>query len=665
MPRATVAHVNPGSSHSPLVVPAGGDISSSVVDLAENLLSEDAPSIRAAQDGLEQLRRRARATEAIFWAILGGTAHRIVHAGRRAADTAASVDVGEGGMAIARLRRTGIVVCRFDEISGVEDLVPHGVDSFVAAGVTSRGAISGALVLGWAGRMPQWDAAKLRHLRIAAGLLAKTATGIGRTSEDSATADAVLGSVSDRIAVVDRTGTIVRVNAAWTESTRQQDLAAFEPMRPGRSYLEACRTAAVNGLLDAAELAGGVEAVCSGASALFETTYRAGTGDDWCMVTVTPLRHPDGGAVVVHSDVTPRRIMQLARRHGDDLFRRLADTLPVPVCMLATGGTLLFANQQWIEAAGGPGGQAGISSDWTEALHPDDRSRATSAFRSAVANDRGFHIEVRLNAADASFRWSECMAAPMYDSEGKLERLVVIGRDISAKRRAEASIVRIGARLVAAQENERSRIARELHDDLGQQVALLASRLDVAVRPDASRKRARAELSAARRTLQDLATAVHNLSHELHPAKLKLLGLGLTLEALCRDVAAESGVPIAFDRSGIPPDVPEDAALCIFRVTQEALRNAVKHSAARNIAISVAWTPSRLTLRIADDGSGFDPLASPSTGLGMLTMRERVELVGGRLTVETAQGQGTLIEAALPIPQRRRVVPQGGPDSAA
>jgi signal transduction histidine kinase len=123
----------------------------------------------------------------------------------------------------------------------------------------------------------------------------------------------------------------------------------------------------------------------------------------------------------------------------------------------------------------------------------------------------------------------------------------------------------------------------------------------------------------------------------------------LTLETLCRNVSSDNGVPIRFDRHAIPRDVPEDSALCLFRVAQEALQNAVKHSGAHGIDVTVTATPSHLTLQIIDDGGGFDPLASPSAGLGLLTMRERVELTGGRLRIDTSNGRGTVIEAMVPL----------------
>jgi signal transduction histidine kinase len=214
---------------------------------------------------------------------------------------------------------------------------------------------------------------------------------------------------------------------------------------------------------------------------------------------------------------------------------------------------------------------------------------------------------------------------------------------------------------VAAQEAERSRIGRELHDDLGQQIALLGAKLGGLIADYNERRGAvRAGLQEARIRVDELAKNVHNLSHELHPAKLRILGLVQTLEILCRDLAAESGLSINFDADGMRGDVVEDIAVCLFRVTQESLQNALKHSSANVIDVHLSSSPSHITLRVTDDGKGFAPLASQWAGLGLLTMRERVELQGGLLRVETGSTRGTMIEATVPLtttPARSRRAP--------
>jgi signal transduction histidine kinase len=209
----------------------------------------------------------------------------------------------------------------------------------------------------------------------------------------------------------------------------------------------------------------------------------------------------------------------------------------------------------------------------------------------------------------------------------------------------------LGARLVAAQESERARIARDLHDDVAQRVALLATKLGAATntRPF-STTLARRILSEAHDMLHEVMSAIHLLSCELHPPRLNLLGLGPTLKALCDEVAGSSGIAVQFTEGTDPVEVAEDTALCVFRVMQEALQNAVKHSGGRQVDVRLRLDGAQLTLWVKDDGSGFDPASGRCMGLGLMTMRERVELSGGRLRIISEPASGTVVEAILPVP---------------
>jgi PAS domain S-box-containing protein len=418
------------------------------------------------------------------------------------------------------------------------------------------------------------------------------------------------------------------------------------------NYLDVWRTAS-SGDQDAAAAVEGIEAVCDGTSDRFETAYRCqarGGGDRWCVMTVTPLRRPEGGAVIAHADVTHPKIVELAIVAGGARFNELADGVPVPIWIATPDGRVVYGNHAWVEATGSAGGDALADGRWTDAFHPDDRAAAAAAFTAAASRCEAFTIELRLEASDGTCRWWTCIGTPRCAPDGRLQSYVGICHDVTAQRAAQSAFDALAAKLVATQEKERSRIGRELHDDIGQQVALLSSMVDTLLRDRHwSRERIHVVLTETQRHLQDMATSLHVLSHELHPGKLKLLGLVATLESLCRDLSREEDAEIRFEAEHVPAAVGEETAICLFRVAQEALQNAAKHSGARAITVRVSGGPSHLTLAVTDDGSGFDPLASQSSGLGLLTMRERVELLGGRLRIETAQGRGTTIEATVPL----------------
>ena len=205
---------------------------------------------------------------------------------------------------------------------------------------------------------------------------------------------------------------------------------------------------------------------------------------------------------------------------------------------------------------------------------------------------------------------------------------------------------RLAGRLIAAQEVERARIARELHDDLSQKVALLAIDIDQIAHSEGPGVRDRATIMAERAA--EIGTDLHNLSHELHPAKLQILGLVRATQFLCRDLSGRHGLHIGFVHDRMPTNVPPDPALCLFRIAQEALQNVVKHADARNAEVKLTGTSESLQLEISDSGRGFDP-AKLGGGMGLLSMRERVNFLDGHLTIRSKPGTGTRIAVRVPI----------------
>jgi signal transduction histidine kinase len=195
----------------------------------------------------------------------------------------------------------------------------------------------------------------------------------------------------------------------------------------------------------------------------------------------------------------------------------------------------------------------------------------------------------------------------------------------------------IGGRLLTAQEGERSRIARELHDDISQQMALLEFDLHEA----GSDAKALARLS-------NVARSVHELSHRLHPAHLTIMGLVGSLNALQRE-HVESGLPVHFVHKDVPDNLSPELALCLFRVVQEALHNAAKYSDASEVTVELTRTAGALLLTVTDDGVGFDVEKAWGKGLGLISIRERVEASGGTVSVESHPDSGTRFVIEVPV----------------
>jgi PAS domain S-box-containing protein len=229
---------------------------------------------------------------------------------------------------------------------------------------------------------------------------------------------------------------------------------------------------------------------------------------------------------------------------------------------------------------------------------------------------------------------------------------LVIAEDISKRRQAEEARVKLSQRLINAQEAECTRVARELHDNIGQSLAMFSMELEKTrlALTDLSRENdARfARLSVRLRTLGQ---EVGNLSHRLHSSELELLGFEAAVKRQCREFSELFQVQVHCECSGVPSALSSDISLCLFRVIQEGLHNVAKHSHAARINVDLCGTPKLLRLAISDDGVGFTTSRTKGKrGLGLISMRERLYLVGGKFVIVSKRGSGTRIEATVPLP---------------
>jgi len=206
-------------------------------------------------------------------------------------------------------------------------------------------------------------------------------------------------------------------------------------------------------------------------------------------------------------------------------------------------------------------------------------------------------------------------------------------------------------RLLQAQETERRRIARELHDDLNQGLALLAVHLDLLGQgPPESGARFAERIREISDRVKQLSSVVHGLSTVLHPSKLEQFGLVAAVRGLCKELTQVHGLAIEFVAQPMPSSIPDDTALCLYRIAQEALSNVIKHSGARHARVELSGNEAGVSLRIADDGAGFDS-GTPETkeGLGLVSMRERLRLVGGAIAIDSRRSAGTRIDVHVPL----------------
>jgi signal transduction histidine kinase len=250
---------------------------------------------------------------------------------------------------------------------------------------------------------------------------------------------------------------------------------------------------------------------------------------------------------------------------------------------------------------------------------------------------------------DGTVIWVEGSSRAFFNAQGKMLRVVGMVSDITERKLAEEALSTMSQRLIEAQEEERTRIARELHDDISQRLALLA------VSIESAKRRSPAWATEVGNQVADLASDIQALSHHLHPPKLEYLGLAAAAAGFCRELSERHGVEIDFHSENIPKELPCEISLCLFRVLQEALQNAIKHSGSRQFQISLTCEADELELTVRDSGIGFEPAEAISgRGLGLTTMQERLKLVDGQLSIDSAPQIGTTIQARVPLGPRMK-----------
>jgi two-component system, NarL family, sensor kinase len=226
-------------------------------------------------------------------------------------------------------------------------------------------------------------------------------------------------------------------------------------------------------------------------------------------------------------------------------------------------------------------------------------------------------------------------------------------RQMAKRKQVEEALTELRRRLVHAQEEEHRRIARELHDDLTQRLAVLAIEAATLEQSPGCPAYVEERVRGMREQLVALSEGVHSLSRQLHPSILDELGIVDALRAECQSLGQRDYIEVRFVAHDVPAGLPREIALCVYRVTQEALRNVARHAKTRRASVRLFATDRHLVLRVRDRGVGFDVAARCKRGLGLESMRERARLVGARLTVESHRGEGTNVTLRVQLQRSR------------
>jgi PAS domain S-box-containing protein len=271
--------------------------------------------------------------------------------------------------------------------------------------------------------------------------------------------------------------------------------------------------------------------------------------------------------------------------------------------------------------------------------------------RSVLKGEIVIGEELRYLRPDGTFRVLFTNSAPIRDETGTIVASVVTFQDITELRRVQEELLRqssdvihdLAGRLINAQEEERKRIARDLHDDIAQRIAMLCNKIEL-LRGHLPKAVAK-ELADLQLETSQVAEGIRVISHQLHHASL-VLGLPGAVASFCREFSKQRGIKTEFTQEGQVNSLPEPVPLILFRVMQEALNNVARHSGAAQVEVSLLAKEDEVKLRVKDRGKGFDPMKL-SDGLGLVSMRERLRLVGGKITISSALGIGTEVEAVV------------------
>jgi PAS domain S-box-containing protein len=332
---------------------------------------------------------------------------------------------------------------------------------------------------------------------------------------------------------------------------------------------------------------------------------------------------------------------------GDEqLFLNAFKASPVGIALEDLEGRPLFANPALCS-------MLGFTEEELRRKHcvefspPEDAEKDWALFEQlrAGAIDH-YQLEKRFFRRDGSLIWGR-LSISLFKND-TLRFIVAVVEDLSATRAAQENL---SGRLIEAQEEERTRIARELHDDIHQQLTLSAIDLDrLQQNVPESKDEIRQRISEVREQIINAGRDIHDLSHRLHSARLEYLGLAPAANSLCRELANRHKLKTDFQSEGVPDELPKEISLTVYRVLQEALQNALKHSGSQSLYVSLSGTKSEIRLTVRDWGVGFDlAVAMKGSGLGLTTMQERLKRVNGELLIESRLQNGTTIYARVPL----------------
>jgi len=398
----------------------------------------------------------------------------------------------------------------------------------------------------------------------------------------------------------------------------------------------------------------------------------------WYSMRLRPYRTADGrinGVLMIFIDIHALKIAQDALREQSSFSTAVMESSGALVLVTDTEGRVVAFNRACQIVSGYKLEEMAGKVIWDGSLIPKQEIEGErTVYRRLMSGRAPIQYEgywVAKNQARRLIAWN---SATIPDAAGHPRHVVRIGSDITDRREIETALQSseaalrqsqgqlqgLAAGLITAQEEERAHVARELHDDISQKLAMLNLEAESVLRkePNAGGK-LRGELTRLAQRLRGILRDVEQTAYRLHPSSLDHLGLSAALKSYCADFGKQNGITMRCTDRNLPRTIPPGLALTIYRVVQEALRNVVKHSGARRALVSVAGKNGAIVLAVKDSGRGFDISRSKKRGLGLISMEERVRQACGAFTVETTPGKGVRIDVRIPLKAQDPGTPAG------
>lgn len=348
-------------------------------------------------------------------------------------------------------------------------------------------------------------------------------------------------------------------------------------------------------------------------------------------------------------DITERKRMEQSLRETEQRFRTIADSAPVFIWMAGSDKLRNYFNKRWLDFTGRRLEEE-LGDGWIQEVYPGDLASFLESYTKSFDERVPFTLSYRVKRHDGEYRWLVDTGTPRFNSDGTFAGYIGSCIDETDRRAAEEALRNISRKLIEAQEKERKRIARELHDDINQRLAMLAIELQQLDTSPIFQAKRHERIERLLKRTTEISSDLQALSHELHSVTLEHLGLAAAMRSFCNDLARHQKVKVEFTEKQLPTSIPPEIALALLRVLQEGIHNAVKHSGVRKFQVEVAGKVNEIQLTIRDFGVGFDPeQAAKGEGLGLLSMKERILPFKGTLSIVSKPKHGTELILRIPI----------------